>query len=132
MSLKAGHCTTCQAPIWQTCAHPRTGDTIRLYPLPSSVYARVQFAGRSGSSPGVGFCATHAPTVGDAGPVIGGVPTTVVGLARAGERYREWYSPRYMATRRLWLTDHLQMPVEDQARVMAEWETAREEALRDG
>jgi len=109
MTLHAGHCTTCDTPIWRTVTHGRTGQVEILYPRPDSVYARVRYG--AGVTPGVGYCAQHVPPLGD----------DVVGLDTAANRYAFWFTPAFGAHLRAWLEDHCELAEHERSVVMDQW-----------
>ena len=121
MTITAGHCTACAAPIWRTVQHPKTGEIILLYPHPASVYARLSVPGHPDSTaPGIGYCAGCAPQVGEAGPALS-APTEVIALETAVGRYASWYTAQWGAHRRAWLEDHLHLPEAEREALMAQW-----------
>ena len=111
MTLHAGHCTTCDTLIWRTVTHGRTGVTAITYPVPDSVYARVAHPS-GGVTPGIGYCAAHAP--------IKGVDD-VVDVETAGGRYASWYTPAFGGHLRAWLQDHCELPEHEVSRLMDQW-----------
>jgi hypothetical protein len=110
VTLHAGHCTTCDAPIWRTVTHGRTGVEDLTYPQPTSVYARVRHPA-GGVIPGVGYCPAHAPAPG--GDVV---------AVETVQRYAHWYTPAWGEGFRAWLADHCELPEHEVARVMAVWQ----------
>lgn len=111
MTLHAGHCTACDAPIWRTVTHGRTGAETITYPIPTSVYARV--AQPNGSATvGIGYCAEHAPIVG---------MDHVVAVETAGGRYASWYTPAFGGHLRAWLQDHCELAEHEVSRLMDQW-----------
>lgn len=87
-----------------------------LYPLPTSVYARVRNG--PGVSPGVGYCAQHVPPIGG----------DVVGLDAAGLRYAAWFTPAWGLHFASWLADHMELPEHERDALVAQWEKDREHA----
>jgi len=124
MTLRAGHCTVCDARIWRTVTHGRTGKEDLTYPRPDSVYATVQVAGRP-PSPGAGYCAAHAPAVGDRGPTLPAGPSTVIGVEPAAVRHAYWYTPRFGRHLQAWLRDYCELSEGEQATVYEQWERDR-------
>ena len=126
MTLHAGHCTQCGAPTWVAARHGKTGERFLLFPLPDSVYARIQRQPGS-HTPGIGYCAAHAPAPGTPGPAeVGGDP--VAALDPAPTRYAYWYSPDYGAWLTSWATDELHLTEPDKQALLAEWTRCAEVA----
>ena len=123
MRLKAGHCTDCGTPIWRTVQHPRTDESMLLYPDPTSRYARVRVGERE--SPGIGYCAACCPTVGDWGPDLAAGPSIVTAVDAAPRRYQAWFTPAWGAHFRAWLRDHLDLPEPAYDALVAQWEHDR-------
>lgn len=119
MSLHAGHCSDCDTPIWRTVTHGRTGVEDITYPMPSSVYARVQVGGAT--TPGIGYCPVHAPRIGARGPTLPHGPSTVVGVEAASMRHAFWFTAAFGQHLRAWLQDHCELPEHELEAVMAQW-----------
>lgn len=126
MSLQAGHCTTCGALIWRTVTHGRTGAVDLTYPMPSSVYARVQVG--HAVSPGIGYCAAHEPLIGDRGPDLPQGPSTVVAIEAAALRHAHWFSAQWGRHFAAWLRDYCELPDDVQATIFETWERDRSAA----
>ena len=123
MTLRAFHCTACAAQIWRFTTHGRDGSEVPLYPLPSALFARLLRGAQI--VPGVGYCARHAPAIESAGPVLMGLPTTVMVLEPAGVRYAAWFTRDFGDELAARLTDTLELPEHERDAVMATWEDDR-------
>lgn len=113
------------------------GQPFLLWPLPESVYARVQTD--SGSAPGITFCPDCAPALGSyllvlAQPMAAtGVPTgeaytvggPVIGLDAALSRYADWYTDERGEFWRAWLKDALSLEPSEVNALMALWNSDR-------
>jgi hypothetical protein len=118
----AGHCTACGRLIWRTATAARDRDGVRagqlflLWPLPESVYARL--ATDTGSAPGVAFCLSCIPRLGERalegfGPVMG--------LDTAHSRYSDWFSEGRDIFYRAWLSEVLSLEPLQIEVLMAQW-----------
>ncbi|HJQ66982.1 MAG TPA: hypothetical protein VJ816_11415 [Gemmatimonadales bacterium] len=126
MTIHAGHCIACDALIWRTATHGRTGETQITYPLSNSVYARVQI--KPGTvSPGIPYCLACAPKIGEVGPALPGAagPTVIAGLDSAAVRYHQRYTDAWGAYFRAWLTDHMELPEHERDGLVAQWDKDR-------
>jgi hypothetical protein len=120
LTLRAFHCTACGAQIWRFTTHGRDGTEVPLYPLPSARFARL--LRNAQIVPGVGYCARHAPAIESAGPVLMGLPTTVVALEPAGVRYAAWFTDEFGEELAARLMDTLELPEHEWSAVVAQWE----------
>jgi len=124
--IQAGVCTRCGGPTWVSARHGKTGERILLFPLPESVYARIQ-RGDGSVTPGIGYCATCTPTPGLPGPgEVAGDPVAAVDPAPA--RYAYWYTRDYGTWLASWATDELHLTEPDKAALLAEWTRCSEVA----
>ena len=123
--IKAGHCSSCSAPIWRTATAQRKdegqepGDIVLLWPLPSSLYAQTWTP--TGYTVGIGYCEECAPDLGAPGPPEVG-SGAIIGYERARGRYQDWRSEQYGEFLRCWLVDALGYDEAGRDAVMTTWE----------
>ena len=134
--IKQGRCLHCDTPIWRSAPQPNTSEPLLLWPMPDSVYAGIRHTatveGKTESghiAVGIGFCAAHAPSVGDlphAG-LRGEIPDAieVVEVETAKSRYAHWFSPGFGEWLRAHARDHLKMDGVAIDKLMAQWEADR-------
>lgn len=129
--IKAGMCTKCGTPVWRTAVaqkdHDGTkaGTVFLLWPMPQSVYARVQTP--TGYAPGIAYCVTCAPPLGSAFEGTQGVPpgSPIIGYETAHGRYAAWYAPEKAPFYQAWLHDHLMLEPTEIASLLTLWQHDR-------
>lgn len=123
---KAGFCTDCGARTWRYGTFQReymqvpAGTEVILWPVPSSVYARVQDGENVGV--GIGFCGGCAPAPGTV--VLAGFGP-VVSYETARERYKDWFTDYKGMFYRTWLRDTLSYEPAQVAALMNVWKADR-------
>src|SRR5262245_53763909 len=110
--IKAGYCTDCGVEVFRFVTHPITEQRIPLWPAPDSRYVIVRNAEKDTMTPGIAYCAACCPdpytdVLASDSPAIHG--QCVVGIEDAFERHARWFTDRYGAWLRAWLTDELRM-----------------------
>lgn len=118
-------CTYCDRKIWATAEAKlndpqsgiRAGQSFPLWPRPDSVYARLETS--TGYAPGIAFCPTCAPSVGE--QALEGMGA-VVGYEGAKDRYASWYSEARETFLRAWLQDALAWSAPEIEVLIADWQ----------
>lgn len=109
-------CPVCKQPTFRTVVHPLSEKAVPLWPRPDTVYAIQRDPTRPGNViPGVGYCAEHAPAVGQSG-----THGEIVLYESPDDRYAARRTASYRAWLAAWLRDEIRM--DDPAPVLRQWD----------
>lgn len=130
--LSRGHCTKCGTAVWRFAKAQRdiksqgvkAGTMYPLWPKPDSVYVRVKTP--TGSAPGIAYCTTCVPAIGDPINVLCAdfaYDAEVIEIQTAADRYKNWYTPRKFTFYSAWLKDAMSYDEYTVKKIMKLWES---------